>query len=254
MPKPYVAHQKMFDAALPHGNHYYWKAHKLPPLSDEIIAVVVEHARDITSPLSTIPIFCSDGAVSRVPNDATAFAYRNAAHDINIVAAWLPDDREPDRHVEWVRSFYAALEPFSRGVYVNFTNDDPPTGCKRPPTGRTSGRACRHSKPSTTPPTSSGSTPTSRPTAADSSVLPPASSEEQLSATVRVGAVLATAPMCAGAPERKSQPNVLVVCPGPGSEGTSDEQRFFECSSMLLRPLPVGLDGFDRARILQSLD
>ena len=36
--------------------------------------------------------------------------------------------------------------------------------------------------------------PTSRPTAADSSVLPPASSEEQLSATVRVGAVLATTP------------------------------------------------------------
>jgi FAD/FMN-containing dehydrogenase len=125
MPKPYVAHQKMFDSALPHGNHYYWKAHKLPPLSDEIIGVVVEHARDITSPLSTIPIFCSGGAVSRVPNDETAFASRSAAHDINIVAAWLPDDPEPHRHVEWVRSFYAALEPFSQGVYVNFTNDDP---------------------------------------------------------------------------------------------------------------------------------
>lgn len=125
MAQPYVAHQKLFDAALPHGNHYYWKAHKLPPLSDEIISVVVEHARDITSPLSTIPIFCSDGAVSRVSNDSTAFPSRNAAHDINIVAAWLPGDRESERHVEWVRSFYAALEPFSRGVYVNFTNDDP---------------------------------------------------------------------------------------------------------------------------------
>ena len=29
VPKPYVAHQKMFDAALPHGRHYYWKSHKL---------------------------------------------------------------------------------------------------------------------------------------------------------------------------------------------------------------------------------
>src|SRR5205807_5882949 len=28
-PKPYVTHQKMFDPALPHGRHYYWKSHKL---------------------------------------------------------------------------------------------------------------------------------------------------------------------------------------------------------------------------------
>src|SRR5215207_5922319 len=25
-PKPYVTHQRMFDAALPHGRHYYWKS------------------------------------------------------------------------------------------------------------------------------------------------------------------------------------------------------------------------------------
>jgi hypothetical protein len=36
-PKPYVTHQKMFDAAYPHGRHYYWKAHKLGPLTDDII-------------------------------------------------------------------------------------------------------------------------------------------------------------------------------------------------------------------------
>jgi len=52
MPKPYVTHQKMFDAAYPHGRHYYWKAHKLGPLTDEIIDAVVDHAARITSPLS----------------------------------------------------------------------------------------------------------------------------------------------------------------------------------------------------------
>jgi len=36
----------------------------------------------------------------------------------------LDDDVEPDRHVAWVRSFFAALEPYSKGVYVNFTNED----------------------------------------------------------------------------------------------------------------------------------
>jgi FAD/FMN-containing dehydrogenase len=126
MPKPYVAHQKMFDPTAPHGLHYYWKSHKLPPLSDETVDVIVDHASRITSPLTTIPIFTQGGAVARVDEDATAFANRDAAHDINIVAAWQPDDPEPERHIEWVRTFFCALEPFSRGVYVNFTNDDTP--------------------------------------------------------------------------------------------------------------------------------
>jgi FAD/FMN-containing dehydrogenase len=124
VPKPYVAHQKMLDPTAPHGRHYYWKSHTLGPLTDEMIDLVLEHAAGITSPLSTVPIFTLGGAVARVPEDATAFPNRDAAHDINIVASWLPDDPEPDRHIEWVRSFFGALEPHSKGVYVNFTSDD----------------------------------------------------------------------------------------------------------------------------------
>jgi hypothetical protein len=54
-PKPYVAHQAMFDPAYPHGRHYYWKSWKLPPLTDGAIDVIVEQAAAITSPLSAIP-------------------------------------------------------------------------------------------------------------------------------------------------------------------------------------------------------
>ena len=94
VPKPYVAHQKMFDAALPHGRHYYWKSHKLGPLTDETISVVIDQAEQITSPLSSVALFTQGGAVARVPADATAFANRDATHDINIVGSWLPDDTE----------------------------------------------------------------------------------------------------------------------------------------------------------------
>jgi FAD/FMN-containing dehydrogenase len=124
VPKPYVMHQKMLDPTAPHGRHYYWKSHTLGPLTDEMIDVVAAQAAAITSPLSTVPLFTLGGAVARVPEDATAFPNRDAAHDINIVASWLPDDPEPDRHIEWVRGFYGALEPYSKGVYVNFTSDD----------------------------------------------------------------------------------------------------------------------------------
>jgi FAD binding domain/Berberine and berberine like len=122
--KPYVAHQKMFNLAVPTGLHYYWKGHRLPPLSDEIIDVLIEHASRITSPLTTIGIYTLGGAVGRIDENATAFANRDAAHEINITAAWQPDDPEPGRHIDWARAFFAALEPHSRGVYVNYINDD----------------------------------------------------------------------------------------------------------------------------------
>jgi hypothetical protein len=102
VPKQYTAHQKMFDPAVPHGRHYYWKSHKLPPLAPEIADIVIEHMARITSPLSSIPIFTQGGAVARVPESATAYAHRDAMHDINIVGSWMPDDAEPQRHVEWV--------------------------------------------------------------------------------------------------------------------------------------------------------
>ena len=123
-PVPYVAHQAMFDAAYPHGRHYYWKAWKLPPLTDAAIEVIVEHGCAITSPFSAIPIFTLGGAVARVDDDATAFTGRGAAHDINFVASWLPDDPDADRHRGWARAGWEAMQPFARGVYVNFLSDE----------------------------------------------------------------------------------------------------------------------------------
>lgn len=122
--RPYVTHQKMFDPTVPHGWHYYWRSHKLGPLADEVIDIVVDHAERITSPRTTVPIFTLGGAINRVPSEATAYSNRAAAYDINIAGAWLREDPEPDRHIAWVREFFDALEPHSEGVYVNFTTDD----------------------------------------------------------------------------------------------------------------------------------
>jgi FAD/FMN-containing dehydrogenase len=125
VPKPYVAHQAMFDPAYPHGRHYYWKSWRLPPLTDAAIEVIVDHAAAITSPLSAIPIFTLGGSVARVDDDATAFTGRGAAHDINIVSSWLPGDTEPDRHKAWARNLWEAMRPLGHGVYVNFMADEP---------------------------------------------------------------------------------------------------------------------------------
>jgi hypothetical protein len=48
-PKPYLAHQAMFDPAFPHGRGYYWKSCALPLLTDEMIEVLIRQAEKITS-------------------------------------------------------------------------------------------------------------------------------------------------------------------------------------------------------------
>jgi len=124
-PKPYVAHQSMFDAALPHGRGYYWKSCALPPLTEEMIDVLIRQAEKITSPLSTMPIFTLGGAVARVREDATAFSHRGAQHNLNILGAWQMDDPDPERHKAWVRETWEAMQPFACGAYVNFMSDEP---------------------------------------------------------------------------------------------------------------------------------
>jgi FAD/FMN-containing dehydrogenase len=122
-PRPYVELQELFNAAVPHGWHYYWKSWELPPLQDEAIDTLVEQAEQITNDRSYIIVFQLGGAVGRGPD--AAFAQRDAAHDVNINAAWLPDEPEPERHVAWARGCFAALEAQAAGrAYVNFLGDE----------------------------------------------------------------------------------------------------------------------------------
>jgi hypothetical protein len=73
----------MFDPLVPHGWHRYWKAVELPPLTDDAIDTLVEHASAITSPRSYCIVFQLGGALARVGEDETAFSQRQAAHNVN---------------------------------------------------------------------------------------------------------------------------------------------------------------------------
>ena len=122
--KPYVAHQQMIDAAVPHGNHYYWRSAEFDRLTDAAIDTIVDNVSNITSPMSTCPVFHMGGAVARVDEDATAFGSRAALHDINMVSSWLPDDDRRDEHVAWVRGFSEAMAAHRTGTYTNFISDE----------------------------------------------------------------------------------------------------------------------------------
>jgi hypothetical protein len=129
-PVPYLALQSMLDPGAPHGNHYYWKSHRLPELSDAVIDQLVARVDAITSPFSQVSGWAVGGAASRVDPGATAVGEREVGFELNITAAWTPADPGGERHVEWVRDGWEALRPHSVGVYANFLSDEDATGVR----------------------------------------------------------------------------------------------------------------------------
>ncbi|HUF83873.1 MAG TPA: FAD-binding protein, partial [Acidimicrobiia bacterium] len=123
-PTPYLGVQSMLDASAPHGRHYYWKAHRIPTLSDEVIGLMVDRMRDTTSPFAQINGWAVGGAVSRVAADATAVGDRDEGFEVNITVGWPPPDLDADVHKAWVRDGWDALAPHASGVYANFLSDE----------------------------------------------------------------------------------------------------------------------------------
>jgi hypothetical protein len=122
-PKPYLAHQAMFDPSFPHGRCYYMRACDVAELTDDVIDITVEHSMRIRSPLTTFPIWQMGGAVARVDEGQTAFNGRGAGHTFNITASTATAEGF-DQERQWSRNFFSALEPHQTSVYVNFLMDE----------------------------------------------------------------------------------------------------------------------------------
>ncbi len=117
-PMPYTAVQQLLDAGVPPGLQVYLKSEHLAELSDAVIDTLVAHTATVTSPLTAVALVPLGGAVARVPEDATAFSFRDVPYDYIIFTVW-EDPAESERHIAWTRAFAGTMERFSVGVYVN---------------------------------------------------------------------------------------------------------------------------------------
>ncbi len=124
-PMPYAKLQRLFDAAGTFGRCTFGRSGHLRGLSDDVFDVVLQHAFDITSPFSIAMISPLGGAVARVDEQATAFGFRQTAFDCAIDAVW-DEPADSARHIGWVEGFWAAMRPFTAGVYVNELGDEGP--------------------------------------------------------------------------------------------------------------------------------
>jgi FAD/FMN-containing dehydrogenase len=116
--------QSMFDALLPPGLLWYWKADFVTTLSDEAIALNVKHGTEMPTPLSTMHLYPIDGAASRVRNTATPWCYRDAKW-AQVIAGIDPDPANKEKITKWARDYWTALHPYSAGgAYINFMMEE----------------------------------------------------------------------------------------------------------------------------------
>jgi FAD/FMN-containing dehydrogenase len=121
---PYTAFQAIVDPFSPKGWLNYHRGVHLASLPDEAVDAYVDHGSRVGSPMSQMILFRHGGAISRVPEDATAASYRDAPYMWHPIAAWS-DPADTEREIAWVRDSSAAMEPFaSGGVYLNFEQDE----------------------------------------------------------------------------------------------------------------------------------
>jgi FAD/FMN-containing dehydrogenase len=126
-PMPYTAFQSLIDPFAPRGWLNYHRGIHLTGFADEAIDVYVDFGTQIASvsgPTTQSVIFRHGGAVSRIPEDATAAGHRDAAYMAHPIACWQ-DPAQTELHIDWVRRYSDAIGPFTTGgVYLNFEPDE----------------------------------------------------------------------------------------------------------------------------------
>jgi len=119
-PMPYPAIQTLFDGLLPPGMQWYWRADFFDDLGPELSAKHKEYGSKIPTPLSQMHLYPLSGAVSKVANDETPWAYRDAKY-AGVIVGVDPDPANAHKITEWTKDYWEALHPYSSGgAYLNF--------------------------------------------------------------------------------------------------------------------------------------
>ncbi len=123
-PTPYPALQSTFDALYPKGLQWYWRGDFFRTVDDEAVQAHARFAEELPTMHSTMHLYPIDGAVHRVGQTETAWAYR----DVNFSQAIVGVDPDPARATDlkrWTTEYWDATHPYSAGgAYVNFMMDE----------------------------------------------------------------------------------------------------------------------------------
>jgi FAD/FMN-containing dehydrogenase len=123
-PMPLPVWQSAFDGVYPPGDQWYWRADFVESIPDAAIEKHVEFGSAMPTWKSTMHLYPIDGAASRVPEDDTAWAYRDA-NWAQVMVGVDPDPANAELIKAWTIDYWNALHPYSLGgAYVNFMMDE----------------------------------------------------------------------------------------------------------------------------------
>jgi len=123
-PVPFPALQSLFDALLPSGMQWYWKADFFKELSDKAIGLHQKHAELLPSLQSTMHIYPINGAAHRPKKEDTAWSFRDASF-AEVIVGVDPDPANSTRITKWAKDYWTDLHPFAAGgAYVNMMMDE----------------------------------------------------------------------------------------------------------------------------------
>jgi FAD/FMN-containing dehydrogenase len=121
---PFSMLQSAFDALYPAGLQWYWRADFFKEISDRAIDVHVKYGTELPTGHSAMHLYPIDGAAARVPDDATAFAYRDGGW-AGVIVGVDPDPSNAKLITDWTKRYWADLHPTSAGgAYINFMMDE----------------------------------------------------------------------------------------------------------------------------------
>jgi FAD/FMN-containing dehydrogenase len=121
--RPYIEQQSLLDDSPSEakGMHQYWKTEYLPGLSAAYLDAFRDGALQAASPLSISVIFPIGGALNERADDDGSVGNRDARYVSGFSGVWPPNDSRAAEHIDWVRTAWERIRPFSTGGnYVNF--------------------------------------------------------------------------------------------------------------------------------------
>jgi len=120
----YVELQRASDNLDPRVGGEYFKGGFVNEIPDSLAEKVAD-GFDLDPGRATIAYFQhSGGAIGRVAAEATAFPHRRCIANMFIAINW-PEDADPVRHIDYIRSYWKTLETSTDGYYTNDTGDEP---------------------------------------------------------------------------------------------------------------------------------
>ncbi len=122
-PVDYVALQKAGDIDDPRAKGSWMKSGFVSEITPAMIDAIIDGFEEHPDRGMAIWWQHAGGAINRVATDATAFPHRYVKHDTLFMMNWAIGV-DPAPHVQWLREYFATVQPFTHGFYTNDVMDE----------------------------------------------------------------------------------------------------------------------------------